>query len=436
MTLRDGPVSGQSLGRRRLQEVQSAPDESFIGQTLAEVASLANQIARLAERIDAVDNNTDVSGNENGHLTYSGAKSILTNETGDVLERGTVVAFDPVNESSFVYAASDGDDSVIGTVWNDKFSAAGNAVEIGGTAQICHLGRTNIKVWGAVTKDDYLIADGTNNGYAKTAADKYAVGVFARAEETIGATGTIKALVWPPTVGQLWEYTGGVYKNTISAPVELYTNSSTAGLRLYGADATKEIADFFVTSLGALIIDLRSGSDTDAHFEFKSEDDKYGILIRGSSGADNSAYANLYTTGVPGVDDYFSINLSSRQDTDCFVLTQSDRAGIGRIPTTHKFEVNGNVWLFNDNDTLLFGADEDVEMSFDGAGFEMVVNALTGLRVQNDGTIQSGVANYETLVVADDDIPNKKYVDDTIATAAAWLSSRKQRTIPRHSPKT
>ena len=32
--------------------------------------------------------------------------------------------------------------------------------------------------------------------------------------------------------------------------------------------------------------------------------------------------------------------------------------------------------------------------------------------IRSDGTLEVGAPNYETLVTADDDIPNKKYVDD------------------------
>ncbi len=45
------------------------------------------------------------------------------------------------------------------------------------------------------------------------------------------------------------------------------------------------------------------------------------------------------------------------------------------------------------------------------------VGTLDAFRVLPTGLLQSQIANYETLVVADDDIPNKKYVDDEIFLA-------------------
>ena len=44
------------------------------------------------------------------------------------------------------------------------------------------------------------------------------------------------------------------------------------------------------------------------------------------------------------------------------------------------------------------------------------VGGLDSFHVLPSGLLQSQVATYETLVIADDDIPNKKYVDDAITT--------------------
>ena len=44
------------------------------------------------------------------------------------------------------------------------------------------------------------------------------------------------------------------------------------------------------------------------------------------------------------------------------------------------------------------------------------------LRVESDGTLVVSTANYENLVLNDDDIPNKKYVDDAIPASAVVFS--------------
>ena len=53
------------------------------------------------------------------------------------------------------------------------------------------------------------------------------------------------------------------------------------------------------------------------------------------------------------------------------------------------------------------------------------------LSIKGDGTITAGTVNYETLVLASNDIPNKKYVDDNVSGGNLW--SRASTTL---SPKT
>ena len=65
--------------------------------------------------------------------------------------------------------------------------------------------------------------------------------------------------------------------------------------------------------------------------------------------------------------------------------------------------------VFNEagSDTGLFSPGDNI------VGFTTV--GVERLRIEANGTLNvSGTANYEALVTADDDVPNKKYVDDTI----------------------
>lgn len=65
--------------------------------------------------------------------------------------------------------------------------------------------------------------------------------------------------------------------------------------------------------------------------------------------------------------------------------------------------------FFADTDTGMFRATTNT-LGFSTAGFER-------LRIESDGTLQVRTTSpaYETLVTNDDDIPNKKYVDDAIS---------------------
>ena len=78
------------------------------------------------------------------------------------------------------------------------------------------------------------------------------------------------------------------------------------------------------------------------------------------------------------------------------------------------------VVMDNDNvrNTLaLVGA---VRNGSDNTGDFVIQTATSGvitekMRVKNNGTIKAVTANYETLVIADNDIPNKKYVDNVVS---------------------
>lgn len=217
-------TSGKTSNAQILDVVKGRPKGEVNATLFVEIQNIKNQFKVLQDTIqDLLQNpgqNTDVDGTENAWIPNPGAIVIVRNNTGDALDIGTVLAIDTSIADGVKYATSDGDETVLGAVFNDKFESAGNAIDIAGLGQLCLTGICNVKVWGAVNTGDYLIADGTNAGYAKAAADKYAVGVFGQARETIGATGLIEAEIWSPTVGQLWKYIAGVYRTTIAdAPV-------------------------------------------------------------------------------------------------------------------------------------------------------------------------------------------------------------------------
>ncbi len=66
-----------------------------------------------------------------------------------------------------------------------------------------------------------------------------------------------------------------------------------------------------------------------------------------------------------------------------------------------------------------FDGDDDTGM-FQGAADEIgfSVGGTQAFVIESDGTLASTTAGYETLVLADNDIPNRKYVEDTFINAA------------------
>lgn len=61
----------------------------------------------------------------------------------------------------------------------------------------------------------------------------------------------------------------------------------------------------------------------------------------------------------------------------------------------------------------------NLEFYITNDGASLTSKAMT---IEQDGTVSVGTSNYETLVTADDDVPNKKYVDDAIDTDVAVVA--------------
>lgn len=86
------------------------------------------------------------------------------------------------------------------------------------------------------------------------------------------------------------------------------------------------------------------------------------------------------------------------------LMTDDGRLGIGTTVPTEKLEVNGNLFLSNDNDKLFFGAAKDASITYDGSN--MVINPKevgTGnLKVVGDlnvtGSIHNTLAHAHILV--------------------------------------
>ncbi len=122
-----------------------------------------------------------------------------------------------------------------------------------------------------------------------------------------------------------------------------------------------------------------------------------------------------------------------------------DRAGDTQLTGVHQYgthlffnEGNGSIAAAPDirfGAAGLLAADASIHINIDGdnsGGGNFVIskgalNTSDGnytplVTVQNDGTLHVEVANYENQVTNDDDVPNKKYVDDEIASEIAGLA--------------
>ena len=67
--------------------------------------------------------------------------------------------------------------------------------------------------------------------------------------------------------------------------------------------------------------------------------------------------------------------------------------------------------------TLSIGKTDKVNLGNDSGAFTVDLGATERLKIETDGTLNVAVTtDYEALVTSDDDIPNKKFVDDFYAT--------------------
>ena len=65
----------------------------------------------------------------------------------------------------------------------------------------------------------------------------------------------------------------GIGFSNPAAALDIDSNSNTQSLRLRGANASTEIADFYVNGIGSLLIDLIAGNDTGQFLDLRTEDD-------------------------------------------------------------------------------------------------------------------------------------------------------------------
>jgi hypothetical protein len=89
-----------------------------------------------------------------------------------------------------------------------------------------------------------------------------------------------------------------------------------------------------------------------------------------------------------------------------------------------------SIFTANTNDCIIaFGDPEDADVGEIRYGhtnnlMTFTAGAQASLQLESNGTLNvSSVTNYENLVTADDDIPNKKYVDDAITAGGGGPST-------------
>ena len=143
------------------------------------------------------------------------------------------------------------------------------------------------------------------------------------------------------------------------------------------------------------------------YYYVNSEGMSGGQTIYGGTGSGDDLDIYASSNATQG-----DINLNS-------TVNISNETTITIVDTT-----NSEALTINQNDVT--NGPDAVVINNTGNGDSLVINTNEFV-VENDGTLSvAGVSNYETLVTDDDDLPNKKYVDDkvddTAYNATSWDS--------------
>lgn len=147
---------------------------------------------------------------------------------------------------------------------------------------------------------------------------------------------------------------------------------------------------------------------------------------------DSSFYVDTDTLYVDTVNDRVGINMVPTYAFDVTGLTRlNSPVGINNVPPNGApvwLEVTGDVQVNSQirgsdqtaaSPTYSFTNGLDTGMWHTGTGLGFSVDGTNRVVVSNTGLVSATVAGYEALVVDDNDIPNKKYVDDNISTLEA-----------------
>mgnify|MGYP006283063699 CR=1 FL=1 len=241
---------------------------------------------------------------------------------------------------------------------------------------------------------DYLpLAGGTVTGNTRFAAKLYT-------GTTAGVIGT--------EAGSLGIYTGpsGVASAEPNADDLVIENDSSAGISILtpnGSNGAIYFGDPESNTAGRIL--YAHGSN--AMFFYANDLLAYTI----DSGRRNIFAATLPDVTLRGAPGAVTISTgdsglaAASTAADDLIIESGANAGITiATPNTN----TGSVYFGDPQDADIGG------ISYDHANNRLLftTNANWQLIIESDGTLHANAANYETLVTDDDDIPNKKYVDD------------------------
>jgi len=200
---------------------------------------------------------------------------------------------------------------------------------------------------------------------------------------------------------------GNNIKDTIWNGIAIYedTNSFTCIGNVIDGSGHSGIAcspAYNGTIIGNKVTNVTTSSEAGIELEFKSlhvaDKTSHDITVTGNQ--IDTCYWGIVTHNRDDNDTYrpYNINVANNEIADC--------TNIGL------YMYDGDNVVFNNN--LLEGNTTDMSIGARAIYYKNYNNGQSSdmLQIETNGTLRVGTANYETLVTDDNDIPNKKYVDD------------------------
>ncbi len=177
-----------------------------------------------------------------------------------------------------------------------------------------------------------------------------------------------------------------------------------------GSDVRKKLNDMFTElyNFCSSIFWTRNGSTIDTVDGVKNinmEENSQGLtmlLLKNTNDVDNYAGAVI---AVKGSGEDYTNNVYFGKYGNGFYITSWA----------------GNGVLATDKNLVIAAVGATSKINFQvGGGYTDPKNVLS---IENNGVVRSSIVNYETLLTDDNDIPNKKYIDDEIAELLTLINS-------------
>lgn len=339
----------------------------------------------------------------------------ITNIANDEIKSGaaidaTKIANGTVSNTEFQYL--NGVSSAIQTQLNTKITATSSDTLTGKTISainntITNIGDAEVKVGANINASK--LADGTisNTEY------QYLNGVTSNIQTQLNAKLTASS------TNTLTNKTINTASNTITVAAADVTSGTFADARISQSSVTQyqgaltitegQISDLQTYALDSAVVH-DTGTETVAGEKTFSNTLKSNVT---AGGGENFQFEKSTSST------HWTMNAGNSGFYDNWLLFKNENEGGAytfAITDSGQFKgKNGSAGA----PTYTFDNASNYGMSYDSGGNESLVFSTEGyarLRIEDNGTLSvSGTSNYENLVTADDDIPNKKYVDDELA---------------------